>query len=149
MSPTDQVQRREFLLQGSAAAALGVAAINSAQAEDKKSAKDELKPELLEKFVGEQFTIVKESKEHGRQSAKFVLREVKTHKHVSDRSRPTHVRSHGCSLLFVPETGTNLEDGIYRVEHEKLGAQNLFLSRTHRDSKKGKKPLVHFVAVFN
>lgn len=145
MSVPDQVPRREFLLQGSAATAVGVAGFHAAQAEAHATAKQGVSPELLDKFVGEPFTASVESTDYGRQSAQFVLREVKSHRSDSDHNRPAHVRRESFSLLFEPMCGSELGDGIYRLQHPKLGSEELFLSKTVR----GQRQREHFVAVFN
>ncbi len=96
--------------------------------------------------VGERFVISRESKEYGKQSAVFVLVEAKRHPHESDRLRPPEVRKSAFSLLFLAETGERLGDEIWRVEHPRLGAHDLFLHKTRRDAEPER---VFFVAVFN
>lgn len=145
MSLFDPIQRREFLLQGSAAATVGVTGFHAAGADANQPNQDDASPELLEKFVGQEFAVTTEGGGHGRQSARLVLREVKSHKHVSDRDRPAHVRREAFSLLFEPLDNAKLDDGIHRVQHGKLGSEDIFLSKTVR----GQKQREHFVAVFN
>lgn len=160
---TDNLARRDFLAKASAATVVGTIGVSllsepTAVADDKKpkdapskGPKESRKLLDLEhahfgKFVGEQFVISRESKAYGKQSAMFTLTEAKDHKHPTDKRRPTNVRKSGFTLVFRAETGEKLEDGIWRLEHSKLGQFELFLHKTKRDKEPKR---VFFVATFN
>ncbi len=148
--------RREFLLFGTTATAVGLVGLatlhESVLAEDKDE-KDKTKRKIVdlehthfEKYVDEQFIISRESKAYGKQSAVFTLVEAKHHKNTSDKRRPSEVREFGFSLLFRAETGEKLEDGIWTVSHPKIGYMDLFLHKTQHDKEPER---VFFVAAFN
>jgi len=148
----DLLRRRDFLVRSSAATIVGSISISLMQnqiavADDKKAPKlRELKLAHFEKFVGEKFTISRTTKAYGKQTAVFTLTEAKHHKHKTDKGRPSGVRKSGFTVMFRAETGERLEDGIWRVEHPKLGGFELFLHKTIRDRERRR---VFFVAVFN
>jgi hypothetical protein len=166
--PQQSIRRREFLARASVAGTVGLAGL-AAMPDDvlaggrkkkrkKKTKRRKPKEETgfkclygarvshFEDLVGHKFVVHRAPQGKARQTVVLVLKEVEKHVHPSHANRPAHVRKEPFVLLFAGRSGEELKSGIYRFQHQRLGAFEIFI----HEMPSGKDPhWTHYEAVFN